>query len=155
MGQDIRALRLAGVPSHRIKGAELEAAFVSLGYELFRDDAVGLGVEFFTGDVLSDDAFGVLRGTVDVLHASAFLHLWDWPGQVEVAVRMVALMRGVVGVRMVGRQVGSVKPGTKEHLTNRDSGRMFKHDVSCQSSALGSMAGGEGGWKGFPLVGRG
>ena len=61
------------------------------------------------------------------MHAAAFLHLWPWDGQVDVATRIVRLLRDEVGVMVVGRQVGSIKPHEKMHETNRSRG-MYKHD---------------------------
>ena len=90
------------------------------------------------GDVLDPDgAYPRLKGKVDVLHAASFLHLWNWEGQVEVAGRMVGLMRDKEGVVMLGRDVGNVRPGYKERSTSGVEGQgrrqMWRHDVaSCE-----------------------
>jgi len=83
-------------------------------------------------DVLGEDGGGgtpgarVLRpllGAVDVLQASAFLHLFTWEKQVEAGRAIVRFMKTEPGAMVVGTQVGSRRPGLYEQV------RMFLHDV--------------------------
>ena len=130
LGQEIRSLIAAGVPAERVRGVELEPQFNELGCELFRDGEV-VGPSLLVGDILLDEgeqSLAHLRGKVSILHAASFLHLWDWEGQINVACRMVGLMQPRVGVRMLGRQIGSIKAQAKVHETNKNGQTMWKHD---------------------------
>ena len=149
VGQDIRSLVHASVPSSRIVGAELEPAFIDLGYDLFQDRGK-LGVDFLFGDILkingsirpsspiTDDSKSTLSsargstlqslvGRVSILWCSAFLHLWDRPGQVDACRKMLLLMRNEKGVKIMGRHAGSRTPGLVKHITN-PGGLMYKHN---------------------------
>lgn len=143
LGQEVRGIIAAGAPAQRVRGVELEPAFHELGFELFRDaerlgngngNGSGSGSSsevMLVGDILLDSGAGSLDGLygkMSVLHAASFLHLWDWDGQVDVAGRMVRLMQDRIGVRMLGRQIGSVRAGAKVHETNKNGQTMWKHD---------------------------
>ena len=126
---------------------ELEPAFVNLGYELFRDREK-LRTQFIFGDFLtleplnspssvsadtasslvpSSRSLSSLVGRVTVLWASAFLHLWDLPGQKAVCHKMLLLLRDKPGVRLLGRQVGSRAAGLAKHVTNK-GGLQYRHN---------------------------
>ena len=121
-GQDLRTALRDGVPAAQLRGAELRAAFVDLGHELFRDaETFPTDEHFVIGDVLDGArAFPMLQGTVAVLHAAAFLYLFDWDGQVEVASRLVGLLQDRPGVVMLGRDSGGTQPGYKRRTTEDD-----------------------------------
>lgn len=161
-GQDLRTLLRDGAPAHTLLGVELRPAFVRLGYDLFQDADGALADRIIVGDVLSSSdqdttilptssvvgartqppSLAALHGTLSVVHAASFLHLWGWVGQVDVACRIARLLRPEPGVRVVGRQVGSLRPGEKSHVSSGrvaggagegDEGagaRMYKHDVA-------------------------
>ena len=88
VGQDIRLLAHAHVPGYRLVGADLEASFVELGYDLFRDREK-LGAQFLFGDIFTlldnrDSAssstaeshpFHSIIGCINIMWCSAFLHL--------------------------------------------------------------------------------
>jgi hypothetical protein len=127
-GQDLRALAADGVPGERLVGVELHGEFHDLGHKLFRDErtlgAMLVAADVF--DVLSEGGAPALRpliAAVDVLQASAFLHLFTWERQVDAGVAIIKLMKDEPGVMVVGTQVGSKKPGLYEQ------GRMYLHDV--------------------------
>ena len=161
VGQDIRSLAHARVPSSRIVGAELEPAFVEVGYDLFRDREK-LGARFLFGDVLTLEASSPdnmksisssapsshplqsLVGRVTVLWASAFLHLWDRPGQINACRRMVSLMRGDPGVKIIGRHAGSRNPGLVKHITNPGKGLMYKHNPESFENLWKEVTSGQG-----------
>lgn len=63
LGQDIRKLVYDGVPGECLVGLELEAGFIDLGYELFRDRDT-LKARFISGSIISDgqEALKALEG---------------------------------------------------------------------------------------------
>jgi SAM-dependent methyltransferase len=134
-GQDLRALAAEGVQGRNLVGVELHGEYHDLGQKLFRDGGQvrTLGATFIAADVfdlLKDEnekstaeALKPLIGTIDVLQASAFLHLFTWEKQLEAGAAIVKLMKSGPGAMVVGTQVGSRKPGLYEQ------GRMYLHDV--------------------------
>lgn len=127
-GQDIRRLVYDGVPSEKTYGSDLKLDFMQLGYEMFLDKET-LKTTFVAGDVFDDEsALSKLHGQIDILQASAFFHLFDREKQKKVGHRVVKLLKPKEGSLLVGRQVGSVKPGEYSHRTNSEM--MFRHDPS-------------------------
>jgi SAM-dependent methyltransferase len=134
-GQDLRALAALGVKGESLIGVELHGEFHDLGHKLFRDggEMRTLGAELIAADVFDllkgegeqDTAVALrpLLGRIDVLQASAFLHLFTWEKQVDAGSAIVKLMKPGSGALVVGTQVGSKKPGLYEQ------GRMYLHDV--------------------------
>lgn len=142
-GQDLRALAVEGVPGENLFGVELHGEYHALGHKLFCDDAEvitnvrgakrPLGATLITADLFDLLEGDGMRGTapalqpllaqIDVLQASAFLHLFTWEKQIDAGVAIVHLMKGP-GAMVVGTQVGSQKPGLYEQ------GRMYLHDVA-------------------------
>jgi hypothetical protein len=125
-GQEIRQLVFDGVPSENLYASDVCLDFWNLGYELFLDKDK-LKATFIPGDVFDpESALKQLDGKVDILHAASFFHLFGYEQQVEVAKRVVKLLRPVPGSLILGRQVGSAKPGV---MVRPQSGRtMFRHD---------------------------
>lgn len=127
-GQDIRRLVYDGVPSEKTYGSDLKLDFMQLGYEMFLDKET-LKTTFVAGDVFDAESdLKQLHGQIDILQASAFFHLFDREKQKKVAHRVVKLLKPREGSLLVGRQVGSVKPGEYSHRTNSEM--MFRHDPS-------------------------
>lgn len=111
LGTEIRQLIADGAPSERLFGTDLRPEFWELGYTLFRDKD-RLKASFVTGDVFDPTSdLGKLDGTVDILHAGLFFHLFSFDQQIEVGKRTLKLMKSVEGSFLVGWQVGNVKPG--------------------------------------------
>ncbi|KAI1392429.1 uncharacterized protein F4822DRAFT_425640 [Hypoxylon trugodes] len=104
-GQDIRKLFVDGVKEDQLVGVDLIPDFNTLSYELFRD-ATKLKFEFHALDILDDNAdFSPLEGRFDVLHLTSFLHIWNWEGQIKVALRIVSFTKP--GSILVGSSLGS------------------------------------------------
>lgn len=149
IAQDIRKFLLDVSPSpsqsvpppnslvKRVYGAELLAAFVDIGYELFRDETVFPRTQFITPadvfDQSTGNALGRLDGQVDVLHTGAFFHLFDLDGMKRVARRCLKLLnrKGLgeewKGKALVfGEQVGNVNAGEYQ----RGDGRArYRHNA--------------------------
>jgi SAM-dependent methyltransferase len=148
-GQDLRRLVHDGVPPENLAGVDIAPALMELGHELFRDrDTLGLRARFTVADVFSGDtdpAWAELRARgADVVHCSAFLHLFPLAEQQTAAQHIARLVRpgGVV----VGRQVGSAAPGDVPAV--QDGSLSYRHDVDT-FAALWDRVGEETGtrWK--------
>ncbi|KAK5635843.1 hypothetical protein RRF57_011556 [Xylaria bambusicola] len=128
-GQDIRQLVYDGVPSEHLVGLDIEQPLIELGYELFLDRQK-LKSQFTIADVFKgsrQEIWATLQGRgIDVLHCSAFFHLFPLEQQLEAAREIVSLMK--VGGVIVGRQSGSVKPGNLPAM--QDNLYSYRHDVS-------------------------
>ena len=100
------------------------------GYDLFLDRAT-LQSRFVVADVFKGSA---AQGTgwtdlkkqgVDVLHCSAFFHLFTLAEQTSAAKNIAELVKK--GGVIVGRQIGSVKPGDVPAI--REGNPSYRHDV--------------------------
>ncbi|KAK8086414.1 hypothetical protein PG994_001388 [Apiospora phragmitis] len=143
LGQDIRKLIHDGVPKTSVIGTDLLPGLLESGQELFRDaDALPLGQSFFAADFLdtSDEnvlSKAVLDGTVDVIHATMFLHCFDRPTQLRACKRILTLLKNRPGVMIVGKQGGVAKgAGAREHPVKGPMGQVggvvrtnFLHNV--------------------------
>ena len=130
-GQDIRRLVADGVIGSNLYGADLRLEFLELGYELFRDKG-RLEAHFLEADVFEVDGeaeggkeLKKLDGTIDIIHAASFLHLFAWEQQVQAGMRMVRLM--TKGSLVLGRQAGTTKPGEYARRAYQ-SGSRYVHD---------------------------
>jgi len=85
--------------------------FIELGYDLFLDKET-LKTKFIAGDVFDPDAsIKQLDGKIDIIHAAAFFHLFNWDGQVKIAKRFVSLLNPEAGVLVIGQQLANVEAG--------------------------------------------
>jgi len=125
--QDIRKLVFDGAPKSNIRGSDLRFDYINLGYELFLDKET-LGIQFFEADVFdSESDLKQFDGEMDIVHAAAFFHLFDYDDQVKVGKRVVKLLKPQEGSMVLGRQVASLEPGPKPHRTNPEK-FMYRHD---------------------------
>lgn len=128
-GQDLRKLVADGAPSQNLYASDLRRDFWELGYELFRDRDT-LASSFIEGDIFdAGSALTALDGQMDVVYAGSFLHLFDYEGQRKACERIVRLLRPKPGSVVLGRQVGSVVAGERNHRTNKGSA-MWRHDIA-------------------------
>ena len=65
-------------------------------------------------------------GNIDILHASAFFHLFTRPKQLLAMQKMISILRPVAGSVVVGASLGSEKPG--EHDLAPGGPRSFRHN---------------------------
>ncbi|KAI1081457.1 hypothetical protein F5B20DRAFT_536130 [Whalleya microplaca] len=128
-GQDLRQLVQDGIPSERLIGLDVAGNLIELGYEFFLDRET-LRSRFVIADVLKGTAQGQVwteleeRG-IDVMHCSAFLHLFTLDVQIEAAKHLAKLVKK--GGVIVGRQSGSVKPGDMPAIMEQSFS--YRHDV--------------------------
>ncbi|KAK8093926.1 hypothetical protein PG997_000611 [Apiospora hydei] len=143
LGQDIRKLIQDGVPKTSVMGTDLLPGLLKSGQELLQDaDALPLGQSLFAADFLDTSNDNVLSkasldGTVDVIHATMFLHCFDRPTQLLACKRILTLLKTNPGVMIVGKQGGVAKgAGAREHPVKGPMGQVdgvvrtnFLHDV--------------------------
>ncbi|KAJ5997502.1 hypothetical protein N7522_009162 [Penicillium canescens] len=128
LGQDLRLLATHGVSTERMWALDREAHLWGLGYELFRDHsrmrATFIHADFLQGSI-EDERFELLRGQVDLVLASQFLHLFDWDSQLAACKKIVGLSKP--GTMLVGFQQGRkrarayIRPWGMMFYHNRDS----------------------------------
>ncbi|KAI0535552.1 hypothetical protein GGR58DRAFT_478607 [Xylaria digitata] len=128
-GQDLRQLVFDGVPSEHLVGLDISKPLIELGYDLFIDRQT-LKSQFEIADVFqgrTQTAWADLqeRG-IDVLHCSAFFHLFPLDQQLVAAEQISSLIKK--GGVLVGRQIGSVRPGDVAAI--QDTSYSYRHDVS-------------------------
>ena len=123
-----------GVSSHQLMGLDIEGASMDQGYELFLDRAT-LQSNFVIADVFMGAAQATVwsdlqKHGVDVLHCSAFFHLFTLDEQIASAKNIAMLVKknGVIG----GRQIGSVKAGDVPAI--KEGSRSYRHDVETSDS---------------------
>lgn len=137
-GHDIRALVTDGAPAENLCGAEINATFLDLGFELFRDHE-SLKSSFYTANIFDEnDKLREERlGEFDMMHIGSFLHLFPLDGQKRAAMALVKLLKKKKGNLIIGRQHGSKKAKevqnylykpTKENENNGRLATFFNHD---------------------------
>ena len=126
-GQELRRLIFDGAPAENLYGVDLRPEFFDLGYDLFLDRDT-CKATFIAADAFTEpEAVMALNGQISIVYAGAFFHLFDRPQQLFLAKLVTRLLEPKAGSLLLGRQVGSIKPGSYEHRTN-SNGRMFRHD---------------------------
>jgi hypothetical protein len=128
VAQDLRKLVHDGAPASQLHGAELEAPFIEMGYELFRDRET-FKAQFMVADIFdmsADRPLSELEGKMDIVHVGLFLHLFDWPDQVAACERIVSILKPEAGVLVLGQQMGTTAPGRVNHGHKI----LFKHDAA-------------------------
>lgn len=105
----MRQFRADGVKGSQLIGTDLEAKFIDIGYELFRDSSK-LQATFVVGDMLDpeDQRLSSLRGKVTIIHAASFFHLFTWTQQLYVGKRLVSFLKeGTKNAVVFGKQIGT------------------------------------------------
>jgi SAM-dependent methyltransferase len=107
-GQDVRKLIYDGAPVENVFGAELRRDFLELSYDLFHDQT-SVEKQLLTGDIFdisSSSELSNLAGKMDIVYASAFIHLFDWEGQVNCCIGLTKLLKPEKGALLFGSQAG-------------------------------------------------
>ncbi|KAH8883469.1 hypothetical protein GQ53DRAFT_752953, partial [Thozetella sp. PMI_491] len=128
-GQDLRQLVQDGVPSRHVVGLDIERSLMELGYDFFLDRET-LQSRFVVADVFKGAAQGEVWTSLeerghDVIHCSAFFHLFMLDEQIT-AGKQVAKLLNKGGV-IVGRQIGSVQPGNVAAI--KEKSFSYRHSV--------------------------
>ncbi|RYP07339.1 hypothetical protein DL764_002555 [Monosporascus ibericus] len=111
LGQDIRKLVADGAPSQNIYGVELEAPFIELGYDFFRDKET-LKAHLTQADALeltNDSTLSKLTGTMDYVHLGMVIHVFDRDKQRLLLENCVQLLKPQAGTLILGASVGDVE----------------------------------------------
>jgi hypothetical protein len=115
-----------GAPSNNLYGSDLKGEFMDIGYDLFLDKST-LQATFTAADVFNPEDLKDLDGTVDIIHTAAFFHLFNWEEQVQVAKRLIKLLKPEPGVLVIGRHQGTEVAGPTEPKISMDRPR-YEHN---------------------------
>ena len=126
-GNIARNLVYDGAPEENIISTDLRGEFWDLGYQMFRDRERFNG-DFRQGDVFDKDYLHDLDGTIDILHTSAFLHLFDVSLQQKILRRILQLMSSKPGTIIFGRQVGNTIPYQVLKHSMRPGRGLYQHN---------------------------
>lgn len=108
LAQDIRKLVADGVPAENLYGAEYEAPFIEVGYDLFKDRNT-LKVHFMQADVLDpnpETQLHQLKGRIDIVHMGMVLHVFNREEQLTALQSCVEILKPELGTLIVGQAVG-------------------------------------------------
>lgn len=112
LGQDLRKLIIDGAPAERVAGAELNGAFIDLGYTLFKDkESLEGKTPIVFANILEDPSSAAsplysLVGTFSAVQLGMLLHLFTWEEQITAFKHTLALLRGKPGDRIFGQATG-------------------------------------------------
>ncbi|CAI6332386.1 unnamed protein product [Periconia digitata] len=127
VGQDIRKLVFDGAPSENTYGADLEPEFLEMGYKLFLDKST-LKTSFLTADLFDPkSSLRQLDGQIDIVHASAFLHLFDYDSCVKAVHRIVLLFKKTPNCLFIGAQLGRLEAGS---IPGSKGTEKYRHNVN-------------------------
>lgn len=131
IGQDIRKLVADGAPAENICGVELEAPFIDLGFDFFRDRDT-LKVTFKQADVFDQSEKSPLQalvGTIDFIHLGMILHIFQLDAQIELLERCIKLLKPIPGVLILGQAVGDADGFlTAGQIGGNFSKKAFRHN---------------------------
>jgi hypothetical protein len=130
--QEIRKLVYDGAPSKNLHGIEIVEDFVKLGYELFQDKE-SLRSEFLVANIMQPTSVSIykhIQGETDIIYASSFFHLFMLEEQFELAMKVVRILRPREGSMILGRQLGSVRPGIYP-LRKLEEGKLYRCYRNC------------------------
>ncbi|KAF8346343.1 hypothetical protein F5887DRAFT_108682 [Amanita rubescens] len=148
-GCDLRKAVVDGWAVENVLGFELRKAFWDCGHELFRSTPESFPAAFVEGDVFdpamisprapfnlsealsprpdlkSLTSLTPLQGHVSAIYTGAFFHLFDEPGQLQVARQLASLLSPLPGSIIFGGHAGDLVKGTKISRTTQRP--MFFH----------------------------
>jgi SAM-dependent methyltransferase len=152
-GQNIRQMILDGAPAENLAGGDISTELTECGYDYFLDrDRLASKMHIF--DILEPtpgDVFHQLHGSVDVVNAAMFFHLWDRPTQIRACVNTISLLKPQPGSKIIGWQIGR-SPGGEVLRPVATAGNKckwtFQHDPETWEKLwkeIGELTGSE--WK--------
>jgi hypothetical protein len=132
LGQDLRKLIHDGASPTLLYGSDVLPAFISLGYDLFRDTATFPPSHFLTPadafDASPDNVLACLDGKCAIVHTSAVFHLFNYADQILLAKRVVKLLQPRPGTLILGHQNANKKPGEYPSRPGHRSETLFRHN---------------------------
>ncbi|KAJ7050171.1 hypothetical protein C8F01DRAFT_1345653, partial [Mycena amicta] len=152
VGTEVRKLVVDGYPADNIVACDLHREFWDLGHELYKSTPATFPVSFIAGDIFDEKFFSLqasntpsleppalgslttltpLKGTVSIIHASSFFHLFDEQTQTTIARILASLLSPLPGSIIFGAHVGN-EHGTAQYprmpyFPGDAGGRMFCH----------------------------
>jgi SAM-dependent methyltransferase len=137
LGQDLRKLIYDGASPTLLYGCDVLPAFITLGYDLFRDREIFPPTHFLAPadafDTSSDNTLATLDGRCAIVHVSAVFHLFNYPDQVLLAKRIVKLLQPRPGSLILGHQNANKNCGEYPSRPGHRSETLFRHnEVSWQ-----------------------
>lgn len=131
VGQDLRKLAFDGVPVSCLYGADLNPGFISIGYELFKDEHKFPKDHFFApANALDNEETNPLRaleGKVTILHLSAVFHLFNRDDQMRLGKNCIKLLHGSENKTLIlGGDLANVNAG--EYMRSNGQTR-FSHNT--------------------------
>ncbi|KPI45476.1 uncharacterized protein AB675_594 [Cyphellophora attinorum] len=139
LSQDMRKLIYDGAPPLHCYGADIIPAYIDAGYKLFndaerfpRDTQFFCPMDIFDEDPSSNPLLKGSGGKVDIIHATAFFHLFSWDQQLVVAAQCLRLLRKQgrqedEGCLILGKQVGYVEAQESQRRDNPEL-KSFRHN---------------------------
>lgn len=133
-GQDIRKLAYDGAPTNRCVAVDLEPRFFPLSEALFLDSG-RLSARFVSADVFDthDAIWAELQGTMDIVHASSFFHLFGLPKQRLIAAAICRLVRPVPGSVALGLQLAAAGEAEDIPILNEEQPTYCHSPATMQS----------------------
>jgi hypothetical protein len=150
LSQDMRKLIYDGAPPLNCFGADIIPAYIDAGYKLFndvdrfpRDTQFFCPMDIFDTDLESNVLLKDLGGKVDIIHTTAFFHLFSWHQQLVVAAQCLRLLRkqqrqDSKECLILGKQVGYVEAGESQRRDNPEL-RSFRHNEASWKELWGSV----------------
>lgn len=115
-----------GAPTSNLYGSDLKPEFMELGYDLFLDRA-SMQAHFIAADIFAATSpLDQLDGTVDIIQASSFFHLFGRDEQLQAGAKVMKLLKHVSGSMIFGRQMG--RPGGAGTGGSKSGGKAYWHD---------------------------
>ena len=140
-GHTGRNLVYDGAEQKNIISGDLRQEFWELGFQLFRDREK-FHAPFLQGDILDPQYLTEFDGQIDIVHTSAFFHLFDLPFQKAIVRRLTRLVSLKPGSVIFGRQVGNTVPAFKKHPLRPGQG-LYQHSEESFRAMFESVAPGK------------
>ncbi|KAH7884932.1 hypothetical protein F5I97DRAFT_1811072 [Phlebopus sp. FC_14] len=152
-GNDLRHAALDGFPAQNMVGSDVLPGLWDLGHELFRSTPATFPARFVGGDALDPRVLAVapimydeadvppppdlttltclntLRGSVSVIHASSFFHLFNGEKQLHLARALAGLLSPRPGSVIFGLHAGAHETGWIDEPLHGARVNMFCHNA--------------------------
>ncbi|PCH33468.1 hypothetical protein WOLCODRAFT_160087 [Wolfiporia cocos MD-104 SS10] len=150
-GNDLRKAVADGFPAERAIGSDIHLEFWHLGNKLFKTSKETFPAHFIPGDALNPEflkpvppfkslptgsvpdlstlrTLTPLQGRISAIHASAFFHVFEEAGQLQLAKSLAGLLSPEPGSVIFGAHAGLPEKGFRQRSRIADTGPlMFCH----------------------------
>ena len=135
-----RNLVYDGAPQENIISSDLRPEFWELGYQLFRDRET-FHCKFHQADIFDPTCLEEYNGQINILHTSAFFHLFDLDRQKRVVRALLRLVSTKPGTTIFGRQAGNTVPEFRKHPWRLSDYGLYAHNGESFRSMFEEAAG--------------